>query len=198
MPDTNLNSAANVTAGKPKLTGAIFTAPIGTTLPTTATADLNSAFKCLGYISEDGMKHEITRETETVKDWGGNTVLTSQTEYEEKFTFTALEMLKKEVLQVIFGDSNVTESSTLRTIKGNATELPSREWVFDMVMSNGKARRIVVPSAKVSSVGEITYKNNEAVSTELEVTAVPDSNGNASYTYDDITASGGSGGSGTS
>lgn len=193
MTETNQNSAANVTAGKPKLTGAIFVAASATTPPSNATSELASAYKCLGYISEDGMKHEITRESETVKDWGGNTVLTSQTEYEEKFTFAVLEMLKKEVLQVIFGDTNVTETSSLRTVLGNSKELPSLVWVFDMVMSNGKARRIVVPSGKVSSVGEITYKNNEAVSTELEVTAVPDSNGNASYTYDDISTSGGSG-----
>lgn len=193
MPGTNLNSADNVTVGKPNILGAIFTAPKGTTLPTTATATLNSAFDCMGYISEDGLKQEITRNSETIKDWGGNTVKTPQTEYEEKFTFTALEMLKKEVLKVMYGDSNVTETTTLRTITANADELPERVWVFDMVMSNGKARRIVVPTARITSVGEVTYKNSEAVSSELEVTAVPDSSGNTSYTYDDISTSGGSG-----
>jgi len=51
------NSAANVSAGKPKVTGAIFSAPAGSTLPTTAAADLDNAFVSLGYVSEDGVTH---------------------------------------------------------------------------------------------------------------------------------------------
>ena len=45
--------ATNVTAGKPVLTGAVYRAPLGTTLPTTVSEDLSSAFKELGYISEE-------------------------------------------------------------------------------------------------------------------------------------------------
>ena len=193
MPETNMNNTANVTAGKPKLSGAIFTAPIGTTAPTNEASVLNAAFKCMGFISEDGLTHEITRETETIKDWAGRTVMTSQTEYEEKFTFAALEMLNADVLEVIFGEDNVTDSSGHRQVLGNATELGDRMWVFDMVMSNGKARRIFVPCGRITSIGEISYKNNEAVSSELEITAVPDGDDNCSYTWDDTSTAGNNG-----
>ena len=197
MPDTNLNNAANVTAGKPKFTGSIFTAPIGTTAPTNESSALAEGFDCMGFISEDGLSHEITRESEKVKEWGGQTVMTSQTEYEEKLTFTALEMLNTDVLKVIFGEDNVTEATGHRQTVGNATELGDRMWVFDMVMSNGKARRIFVPRGRITSIGEISYKNNEAVSTELEVTAVPDESGNTSYTWDDVSTSSTNSSSGT-
>ena len=39
------NTASNVSAGKPKLTGAIWAAPKGTTLPTDTATALDNAFK---------------------------------------------------------------------------------------------------------------------------------------------------------
>lgn len=42
-----MSDAKNVSAGKPKVGGAIFRAPTGTELPTDATTQLNDAFKGL-------------------------------------------------------------------------------------------------------------------------------------------------------
>ena len=50
MSDVN-----NVSAGKPKIGGAVFVAPIGTELPKDVTTQLNAAFKGLGYCSDDGI-----------------------------------------------------------------------------------------------------------------------------------------------
>ena len=44
-----MSDAKNVSAGKPKIGGAIFRAPHGTTLPTDTAAALDPAFKALGY-----------------------------------------------------------------------------------------------------------------------------------------------------
>ena len=48
------NSKDLVTTAKPKTSGAVYVAPIGTALPTDATSSLAVAYKGLGYISEDG------------------------------------------------------------------------------------------------------------------------------------------------
>ena len=56
-----------VVAGKPKVGGGIWTAPLGTTLPKDATTALDVAFKSLGYVSDDGLTNEITTDTEEIK-----------------------------------------------------------------------------------------------------------------------------------
>ena len=186
MSETNLNSAANVSTGKPRPAGAIYTAPEGTELPTNTTTALNAAFKCLGYASEDGLSNNLTRESEKIKAWGGDTVGTPQTEFEEAFEFTLIEANRKEVLEVVYGAGNVTETENLRTTKVNSKELENRAWVFDLVMSNGKYRRITIASAKVTEIGEITYVDNDPIAYPLTITAVPDGNGDTSNIYDQL------------
>ena len=46
-----MSNVANVSTAKPKVGGAIYSAPLGTTLPVDATTALDVAFKSLGYIS---------------------------------------------------------------------------------------------------------------------------------------------------
>ena len=92
----NLNNVDNVIVGKPKTDGAIFMAPAGTTLPTDATTALASAFKCLGYVSEDGVVNSNSPESEDIKAWGGDIVASPLTGKPDKFSFTLTRTFRKE------------------------------------------------------------------------------------------------------
>lgn len=178
------NTATNVTAGKPKVGGAIFRAPIGTTLPTDATTALDNAFVCLGYVSEDGLTNDNSPESEDIKAWGGDTVLTLQTSKEDTFGFTLIEALDIEVLKTIYGDTNVTGALTTGiTVKANNKELDEYVWAIDMVLRGGALKRIVIPDGKVSEVGTITYADGEAVGYETTLGTSPDAQGNTHYEY---------------
>ena len=176
-------SSSNVSAGKPKVTGAIFIAPVGTSLPTDSTTALNSAFVELGYASDAGVVNSESRETETIKAWGGDTVLKPFTGKEDTFQFTLIEALNVNALKLVYGDSNVTGDLTNGiSIKSAAEDLDYHSFVIEMVL-NGAIKRIVIPSAKVTEVGDITYADGEAIGYDTTLSAVPDAAGGTHYEY---------------
>ena len=177
-------NAKNVTAAKPKVGGAVFRAPLGTTLPTDATTALNEAFKSLGYISQDGLVNSNSPSNTSESAWGGDTVLTQQTEKPDTFAYTLLEALSTAVLKSVYGDDNVTGTlETGITVKANSDPQESAAWVIEQVMRGGAHKRIVIPSAAVTEVGEITYSDEDAVGYETTITATPDTDGNTHYEY---------------
>lgn len=185
-------TATNVTVGKPKVGGAIHWAPLGTTLPTDATtaiASVSNAYVDLGYVSEDGLTNNNSPESDTVKAWGGDTVLNLQTDRPDTFALTLIEALNSDVLKAVYGSSNVTiDGSGNYEIKATSQDMPSGVWVFDMILKGGRAKRIVVPNGTISELGEITYKDDEAVGYNITITDVPDTNGVYHYEYVTATA----------
>ena len=178
------NTVTNVSTGKPAVTGGVWAAVVGTTAPTDATTALAAAFKCLGYVSEDGLTNSNSPETENIKAWGGDIVLTPLTEKADTFTFTLIEAINTEVLKVVYGDSNVTGTLAQgMTVTANAAEPASHVWAFEMVLTGNTLKRVVVPDGVVTEIGDITYVDGEAVGYELTITARPDASGNTHYEY---------------
>ena len=178
------NTATNVSTGKPNKSGAIFFAPLGTALPTSADAEKDEAFKALGYVSEDGLTNDNSPESSQIKAWGGDTVLNIQTSKDDKFTFTLLEVLNESVLAFVNGSTNVTgDLSTGLTVTVNNKDVEEVAIVIDMLLRDNTAKRIVIPDCKISEFGDLTYSDNEAVGYELTVTCMPDSSGNTHYEY---------------
>ena len=178
------NNATNVTTGKPKISGAIYRAPVGTTLPTSAAGELDAAFKALGFCSDAGLTNANSMEVNSVKAWGGQVVLASETNKNDTFSYTLIEALNVDVLKTVYGDANVTGTlDTGITIKANNAPQASYIWVFDLVMRDGAIKRIVVPCGAVTAVADIVYNDSDPVGYNTTVTALPDENGNTHYEY---------------
>lgn len=183
-------TSTNVSAAKPGTGGALSVGATSATLPTSTSATL-TGFTGLGYISEDGFTNEATRDTEEIKAWGGDTVLSPQTGFTDTFKTTLIEVLNVDVLKEIFGASNVSGTlSTGISISVDSTELTERAWVCDMVMRENAAKRVVIPKGKITEIGEIAYKDSEAVGYEITITAFPDSSGKTHYEYIKAASSG--------
>ena len=178
-----MNNALNVTAGKPKVGGAMYLAPLGTALPTDASSELSAAWSSLGYVSEDGVTNNNTPESDNVKAWGGDTVLTLQTSKDDTFTFKLIESMNINVLKSIYGDANVEEVSGVIKVTANSKIADQYAWVIDMTLKGDVLKRIVIPIASITELGEIAYTDSDAVGYEATITAVPDSAGNTHYEY---------------
>lgn len=178
-----MSTVANVSVGKPRTNGAIFVAPTGTTLPTDASTALASAFKDLGFVSEDGVVNNNSVESDSVKSWGGQTVLTPATEFTDEFTLTLIESMNTEVLSTIYGTTNVTTGTGTINITVNAKERVAMVFVIDMALTGGAMKRIVIPSGQISEIGEITYKDDEPIGYEITISALPDASSNNHYEY---------------
>lgn len=177
-------NSAYVSTGKPKVGGAIFRAPKGTTLPTSATEALDAAFIDLGFVSEDGVTNANSRESEDIKAWGGVTVLSSQTDVTDTWQAQFIESLNPEVIKMVFGENNVTgDIDAGITVKVNAEEALEAAYVFDMILKGGVLKRVVLPCAKMSELGETVYKDDEAIAYEVTLTALPDEQENMHYEY---------------
>ena len=179
------NNTACITVGKPKSTGAIFYAPAGSTLPTTADAELDEAFVCVGTISDDGLTRKIKRSTKGIKDWGGNTVKVMQTDVTETFGFTMIEALNLDVQKVVNGEDNV--NMDLSTMSGsvlhNSAEPVEHAWVIDQILDAGNLLRIVIPHGKITELGDVSFKADEAIGYGVTITALCDENGLTSTDY---------------
>lgn len=168
------NDVSKVTTGKPKKGGAVFYAPVGTTLPTDATTALDEAFVSAGYCSEDGLVNSNSPSTDTVKAWGGDIVLVTESEKTDEFSFTMIQALSVDVLKAVYGDNNVTETEGKVTVRANNEPAVAHAWVFDLRMASNKMKRIVIPNAIISELGDITYTDGDPVGYEITLSAMPD------------------------
>lgn len=177
------NNNAYVSTGKPKIGGAVFRAPLGSTLPTSADGALDAAFVNQGYCSEDGLTNNNSRDSETIKAWGGDTVAVVSTEHTDEFGVTLIEVTNPEVLKTVHGDGNVSGSlASGLTVKVNSDELPESAWVVDMIL-HGVMKRIVIPKGKITEIGEVTYTDDDAVGYELTIAALSGGFANDSDTH---------------
>lgn len=174
MPDVN-----NVSAAKPAKTGAIYRAPLGSKLPTTASEALDAAFKALGYVSEDGVSNENSPSSDKTKAWGGDTVLNFFDEKPDTWKFKLIEALNPEVLKTVYGDKNVTGESldTGLTVNATSEEYEYCIWVIDMILKGDIAKRVVIYNASITEVAEVAYKDNEAIGYEITISALPNTSG---------------------
>ena len=71
--------------------------------------------------------------------------------------------------------------STGITVRVNSNEPETAAYVFELILTGGAVNRIVVPKGKLSELGTITYKDDEAIGFETTIKALP---GDESFGYD--------------
>lgn len=160
--------SGNIWAASLPASGAtVHVAPLGTALPTTATASLNVAFTDLGWVSEDGITNAIQREVTRHKGFGGETVKTTQDNYNETVQFALLES-NEDVLAAVYGSNNVTVSGDTIAVDHSSLQLTRQSFVIDFV-DEDRAGRIVIKEGLITEIGDIRYSHKEMVMYDVTV-----------------------------
>lgn len=175
-------SSANVSVGKPMAAGGIYAGATTLTPPTDATTALPSGLDGLGYVSDEGLTNGIEMDTTSIQAWGGDTVLTVNTSRTETFAWTFIET-NEAVLKQVYGPDNVTVTGESIAVVHNSKTLPRQLYVFEILMTGNKVKRIVVPNGQITEVGDVTYVDGEPIGYEVTLSCYPDGDGNTVYEY---------------
>ena len=87
-------------------------------------------------------------------------------------------------LKFVYGEDNVT--GTLETgiaIKAGAEEAVTQIMVVDMILKDGYLKRIVIPLAKLTEMGEIVYNDEKSLGYDVTISAFLDGDGGSHYEY---------------
>lgn len=178
----------NVLVTRPVVAGAVSVAAKDADMPT-ALEKLGAGFESLGWLSEDGITMTINKETTELPGFGGDVIKTIQSKHAVSFKFKPMET-NAAVMKAMFGDSNVVDSSGKVTkVTVNSDEVEERRMVIDVRTSANEICRVMIPHAKVTEIGEIPIKHNEAMASEWTVAAEPDESGNKAYIHYGVAAS---------
>lgn len=182
MAESTTNNAANVSAGKGVKGGYIFSAPVGTDLPTDIETERDPAFKCLGFISEDGYVESVSEDSEDIGDMNGDLMDSSNSNRVESAQVTFAE-IKAETLKRQYGDGNVTDADGIITVKHNSDSHPIFAYILELVLKNGRRWRKVVPQGQSSELDDLTIASTELCQRAITIKYLTDENGNTCYDY---------------
>lgn len=176
------NSTDNVSSTKGVRGGYIFVAPVGTTLPTDYSTALLTAYKCLGFISEDGYVETVDSDSEDLVDMNGDLMDSPQTSRVESAQLTLAE-IKAMTLKLMYGDENVTDKAGVITVKHNGNSNGTWVVVLDLLLKNNRKWRKVVPLFQCSELDDLTLAVGELAARALTAKYLTDADGNTCYDY---------------
>lgn len=183
MADSTTNDSTMVSLGKFKVGGYAYWAPAGTTLPTDSATALPSAYKLLGYLSEDGLTNTTDTDTTEIKDANGTTVMKVITSYAESYQFALLEVLRAEAAKMRYNSDAVTGTDKSMTIKH---QMPSDEdfvLVFEIAMSGNVKDRLVIGNGTRAEFGDRQVHAGDAQVYDITVSANDMGNGVTAIEY---------------
>lgn len=166
MADT-LTAANVIVAG----TGAVYRAPLGTPLPTSATDALNEAFLGHGYITQDGVAETIDEQTSDLIAWqNGDLVRKIQQSHDASYAFAGLET-SPTMLETYYGNYDAGKVK----IRGGGGIRGA--WVLDFIDGNMMHVRAVIGDGQVTARGGVTRNGQAGFEYPVTITCYPFTDG---------------------
>lgn len=161
-------------------------APVGSTAPTTATADPAVAFLDAGWITTDGLSIKVSESSTEIGAFGTFApVRTITTKSTQTFDLSFLESNPVSLAvyhRKALDDLDVTAVTGVLNFSTGQSSTENYAAVFDMV-DGDNLLRAYCPRTQVTDRGDIQIKGGEAVLYPVTLTAYPDVDGNSIYWF---------------
>lgn len=143
------------------VTGTVYVAPKGTTLPTDVTTSLNAAFKSVGFVSEDALTESLKITTERLKAWQRPVGIRSlTTEVEWTFQFGMLETSPL-VLELFYGDADTSVASGVATTAVKAWPTSTQRAMVIEIEDGSVITRYALPVVEIGDREDVSHSNSD-------------------------------------
>lgn len=169
------------------VSGAISKISDSTTV-TSASSDISGADTInYGYANADGVVIATDRSTNKITSWQNSAVVrTAATGGVATYKFTLLQNTKA-ARELYYGSA---EDTTNGKIAWNVSKMPRGRFVIDYIDSNyeGDVSGVLygrhdIKRGMVTAIGDMSYKNGEAIGFQITITAYPDADGVVADVY---------------
>lgn len=169
------------------VTGAVYVAASGATLPTDAITAVDAAFSDVGYVSEEGVTTSTGTESTDIKAWqNGDIVRKVQTSHDFTVAFTMLETNGKS-LELYYGNYTAGPGGASGVVEVKGEQGYRGSFVIN-VLDVDDDIRIVIPDGQVTERGDVVYVNGDAITYPVTITCYPDANGDKARIYFDTSS----------
>ena len=159
----------NITDAQAQVSGAMYCAPKGTTLPNDAATALPNAFKQLGYAHKDGLVIKENRDTVQWDTWEADDTKRVSNAHTVDVSFKTVEPFAEEAAKLMFGADNVdVDNGSVSAIHVNGADLDEVVLVAEMLLRDGRKMRAIAPRFQVTDPGELDFKRGEMIAPEIK------------------------------
>ncbi len=182
--NTNKNNKNNVSTAKGVAGGYLFSAPAGTPVPTNFWDELDPAFKCLGYVAEDGLEEVPDGSADDVTDMNGDVVGETNEKTTETLKFKLME-ISEESLAMRFGHENIDSSDAAQLVVDHnwSKAKEERAIVAELVLKNKRRWRKVISDSTVNERGGMQLNGSNVAGHEVTVKYLSDADGSCAKDY---------------
>lgn len=174
-----MQNADNIAIVRPDVNGASWVGSDSAAVPTNAVDPL-TGYTSEGWLTEDGITMTVNKETTDIKGFGGKTAISVDTAYDVEFKYKPMEW-NETVAATMFGSDNVQSDG--KTVKIDGAQVGPQKRVFEMMGLNSEKYRVVVPKMQLTGIGDLPFKHDEPMASELTFKALPDEDGVMVYIY---------------
>ena len=163
-----------VNIGKGRASGMFLTAASGTALPATLSdTTLNSWGSVVGYVSNDGMTLNLSRDNENIKDFANVVRRVVLTDHEETASGTCISTTA-DALAALFGADAVTTATNTTTVNLSASDLPATAAFLFVMVDGDDVLAFGCSEGQISVSDNVSFAPSDAIEWPFEVTAMGD------------------------